>query len=700
MPARGEPRADVAAATAVAARALRALSGVHPLTPHCAPQLKILVDGENFQEKQIELPSTLAKRVGPPAVTLEEYIVSARRAAKRKRKHTDLKRSGVLEARRQAAEAAARHAAEAEKAKTPLHPPPPWAVGMEREGRAVRADGILDVGGALASDHDASLFRLALTVHSAQSATLRWWFPPANPGSSNAWVGLFRADTVQWGENGSPCGMVGSGTDKRLYKMITRNEVSGSLSFGSLAKGLNDDLYVFTLQADYGRICRATSERFRVSGGRIVDVLEGGLSSDWPPVGGRKARQAGAAIKGIRRSADKESEVLDERCYFPLTAVDVVLPEKYQDGTHLLKRVYHVVDKLSYLDWGLTSDYDVGGARADDQMEDEPGAANAGGDGGDGRRHSNRMVDKPSAAAPPSMIMNNTQYSSTLASFAQYAARRSIDDRKSKGMSSGTAGSEGYGEATTGSAHRIGLLLSHLRSLVLEELHDTHWGLMWDLGPHSTFLDIGSGYGKVVLHLKLVFRMRTAVGMECVASRDAIAKQALFALEAEAGAAEPAAGAAEPAHGAAPSSAPVLPEPVGAGADGECEGSSSGESTVSAAPAAAEEPPFGPPPPMTRLGPFDGVQFELADATTYDKLTYTHIYIFDWVFSQNTLRDLAQVLQRSPFYILCSFRKVTEWWGHGLVKIQPVAKLQGFKTTGGEGMTCYVYINLEKVPEL
>jgi hypothetical protein len=160
------------------------------------------------------------------------------------------------------------------------------------------------------------------------------------------------------------------------------------------------------------------------------------------------------------------------------------------------------------------------------------------------------------------------------------------------------------------------------------------------------------------------------------------------------------AGAAEPAHGAAPSSAPVLPEAVGAGADGECEGSSSGESTVSAAPAAAEEPSSGPPPPLTRLGPFDGVQFELADATSYDKLAYTHIYIFDWVFSQNTLRDLAQVLQRSPFYILCSFRKVTEWWGHGLVKIQPVAKLQGFRTTGGEGMTCYVYINLEKVPEL
>jgi len=96
---------------------------------------------------------------------------------------------------------------------------------------------------------------------------------------------------------------------------------------------------------------------------------------------------------------------------------------------------------------------------------------------------------------------------------------------------------------------------------------------------------------------------------------------------------------------------------------------------------------------------FSGVSFEHADATRDDfGLNYTHIYIFDWVFSQNTLRDMAQVLQRSPFYILCSFRKVSEWWGHGLVKIQPVAKLQGFRTTGGEGMTCFVYVNLEKVP--
>ena len=76
------------------------------------------------------------------------------------------------------------------------------------------------------------------------------------------------------------------------------------------------------------------------------------------------------------------------------------------------------------------------------------------------------------------------------------------------------------------------------------------------------------------------------------------------------------------------------------------------------------------------------------------------VYIFDWVFSQHTLAEIAPVLQRSSFYVLISFRKVSEWWGHGLIKIQPVAKLTGFRTNGGEGMTAYIYINLEKVPQV
>eukprot|EP00326_Haptolina_ericina_P034667 CAMPEP_0181233220 /NCGR_PEP_ID=MMETSP1096-20121128/36208_1 /TAXON_ID=156174 ORGANISM="Chrysochromulina ericina, Strain CCMP281" /NCGR_SAMPLE_ID=MMETSP1096 /ASSEMBLY_ACC=CAM_ASM_000453 /LENGTH=165 /DNA_ID=CAMNT_0023327683 /DNA_START=9 /DNA_END=506 /DNA_ORIENTATION=- len=95
---------------------------------------------------------------------------------------------------------------------------------------------------------------------------------------------------------------------------------------------------------------------------------------------------------------------------------------------------------------------------------------------------------------------------------------------------------------------------------------------------------------------------------------------------------------------------------------------------------------------------FSGVRFEHQDATTYEKLAFTHIYIFDWVFSKDTLNSLAKVLQRSPFYVLVSFRSCTEWWSYGLVKIQPVAKLPGFRTSGKESMTAWVYLNLEKVP--
>ena len=102
--------------------------------------------------------------------------------------------------------------------------------------------------------------------------------------------------------------------------------------------------------------------------------------------------------------------------------------------------------------------------------------------------------------------------------------------------------------------------------------------------------------------------------------------------------------------------------------------------------------------PWVPDAPFQGVEFVHSDVTKEASLKYTHIYIFDWVFAKATLSSLAKVLQRSPFYILCSFRKPTEWWSYGLTKIQPVAKLPGFRTTGGEGMTCYFYANVEKLP--
>ncbi|EOD17098.1 hypothetical protein EMIHUDRAFT_244463 [Emiliania huxleyi CCMP1516] len=90
--------------------------------------------------------------------------------------------------------------------------------------------------------------------------------------------------------------------------------------------------------------------------------------------------------------------------------------------------------------------------------------------------------------------------------------------------------------------------------------------------------------------------------------------------------------------------------------------------------------PRASPVPRIAGRAFDGAELRYGDVTTEPRLCFTHIYIFDWVFAKPTLAKVAKVLQASPFYV------------------QPVAKLSGFRTTGGEGMTAWIYINLEKVP--
>ena len=637
--------------------------------------LELLTErGPSAPLAEFEVPSYLPKRQTQPALILREFVAAARGAARRKRKHTELKRSGVFERKRQELEAAreaAAKAAAAKAARQPLTPPPSWALGLPREGRAVRLDSTTSDFSSAAigelPDHDTSLFRLRLKATGETSVDLQWWFPPANPGNSGAWVGLFPAADVVWGAGGSPMGMASAGSTRVLYRLLTKNDATGKLKFSNVVnahgKPVRDDLYVFTLHSDYGRQCRATSERFEVVNGVITRVFEGTLSSDFPSVN-RKHRQQAASLNllgSVHRSLDKDAEVLDERCYFPLTAFEVSLPERYADDVPMLKRVYAVVDKASFLDWGLTTDYEVG--------EEGRAARRIGASKANAEAEAERAVPK----------MGSAQYSS-LPSAAAHCARRSVN------------GSEGYGEATMGSAHKIGVLLANLRSLVLHELHETHWNLLFDLGPHSTFLDIGSGYGKVVLHLRLFCRMRRAVGMECVGSRDEIAKKATLQLENEAAALKEGGGAAA-AAGRSRDAVEPPPEPsAGASRASRSSGPSPTSSATEDAPSGALVPAF------VEATAFEGVEFECADATAFPELLYTHIYIFDWVFSASTLRDMAAVLQRSPFYVLCSFRKVTEWWSYGLVKIQPVAKLSGFKTTGGEGMTCFVYVNVEKLP--
>lgn len=85
------------------------------------------------------------------------------------------------------------------------------------------------------------------------------------------------------------------------------------------------------------------------------------------------------------------------------------------------------------------------------------------------------------------------------------------------------------------------------------------------------------------------------------------------------------------------------------------------------------------------------------DATIGEVLDYTHVYIFDRVFSKRTLVKLATVLTRSPFLVLVSYRPCHEWWRYGLVKVQPVAKMR-LRKSGGEQCNAYVYVNMEFAP--
>ena len=59
--------------------------------------------------------------------------------------------------------------------------------------------------------------------------------------------------------------------------------------------------------------------------------------------------------------------------------------------------------------------------------------------------------------------------------------------------------SEGYGEATCATAERLVQLLSRLTHLVPAM---DGWDGVWNLDADATFLDIGSGYGKVRVFAK------------------------------------------------------------------------------------------------------------------------------------------------------------------------------------------------------
>lgn len=88
------------------------------------------------------------------------------------------------------------------------------------------------------------------------------------------------------------------------------------------------------------------------------------------------------------------------------------------------------------------------------------------------------------------------------------------------------------------------------------------------------------------------------------------------------------------------------------------------------------------------------MQFLDADATHFARLDFSHVYVFDRVFSKVTLSALAAVLQRSDWFVLVSSKPARVWWECGLRKAHPVCRLR-FVTTGKERCTCTVFINAQ-----
>jgi hypothetical protein len=180
----------------------------------------------------------------------------------------------------------------------------------------------------------------------------------------------------------------------------------------------------------------------------------------------------------------------------------------------LLKLLYRSIERWSYLDWGLTSDYDA--------SLDEAGArgARAGGSGGGGSGGGG------GAGGTGPLQWNGLKVTPTVHHAAGVPEERR--EEVPYGLGGNTRGSEGYGELTQGSVAKLCILLANMRSSALERLRPgAPWCASFDLvGEGTSLVDVGSGYGKVVAHVALENHVR-CVGIECVISRHEIAEHAL-----------------------------------------------------------------------------------------------------------------------------------------------------------------------------
>jgi len=253
------------------------------------------------------------------------------------------------------------------------------------------------------------------------------------------------------------------------------------------------------------------------------------------------------------------------------------------------------------LDWGLTSDWCVTGPR------------------------------------------NRIPVQHTKASYASANIPKSVSSLKSAStIETDNSASEGYGEMTEGSIERLFCFLAHIDQKDSSDSFTVSTPqkntATQSESQMNTFIDIGSGYGKVVFHAKLGGKYSHSVGIEYVKSRASLAGSIRDELLLERN------------NLLGPSARELLRSCV----------------------------------------------LVHADATKWKCFNYSHIYMYDRVFNERTLSVLAKILNRSSFKILVTYRRFEEWCRQGLKDVKLLSSIT-MRTTGGQNFKAYIFCR--KLPE-
>jgi len=313
---------------------------------------------------------------------------------------------------------------------------------------------------------------------------------------------------------------------------------------------------------------------------------------------GLKATKRGKKIERNSRKANKQQK----RDGDPVSEIELLgskaTPVSIDPS---IKRVYRVIDQKSFLVWGLSSDWMVPSTPSSSSSASAPCTRSA--------------VRLPLTRCPQPSPPGG-------------AARDNA--------------SEGYGEMTAGSIqHLINHLVCmhmHLPDHLARNGHSqgAKAATFWNLTPESTFLDIGSGYGKVVFHFALAGAAAWARGVEYVPSRAAVANEVL----------------AEVKQWSLECSDPLTAQ---------------------------------------RL---ERVELLCGDATKDPLISTSHIYIYDKVFSDETIERIAVILNCSPVRVFVSYQRPDTWRRLGLSEKYIVSESFPMRTTGNQNFRCHIFVNV------